>query len=162
MLGPRFLLPEETCSPRFLDLLLSCPMDQISMKTPNPKCHLYWFLMEFIDMRYSQSCCYFRPLLWTSAPLTSLVRLPPPLPPFPVWICAGVCTKYVRIYKEYKSVCPIIGIGLSQPLCRQRVCPSRLPPEPGGGGHTHQRVRGWGSPNSDDWRKSLALCLLCV
>jgi hypothetical protein len=20
---------------------------------------------------------------------------------------------------------------------------------------------GWGSPNSDDWRKSLALCLLC-
>jgi hypothetical protein len=22
-------------------------------------------------------------------------------------------------------------------------------------------VRGWGSPNSDDWRKSLALCLLC-
>ncbi len=23
------------------------------------------------------------------------------------------------------------------------------------------RVRGWGSPNSDDWRKSLALFLLC-
>jgi hypothetical protein len=23
-------------------------------------------------------------------------------------------------------------------------------------------VRGWGSPNSDDWRKSLALCLLCA
>jgi hypothetical protein len=22
-------------------------------------------------------------------------------------------------------------------------------------------VRGWGSPNSDDLRKSLALCLLC-
>jgi hypothetical protein len=31
----------------------------------------------------------------------------------------------------------------------------------GGGGHTRLRVRGWGSPNSDDWRKSLALCLLC-
>ncbi len=27
----------------------------------------------------------------------------------------------------------------------------------GGGGHTRQGVRGWGSPNSDDWRKSLAL-----
>ncbi len=27
-------------------------------------------------------------------------------------------------------------------------------------GHTRLRVRGWGSPNSDDWRKSLALCQL--
>jgi hypothetical protein len=34
------------------------------------------------------------------------------------------------------------------------------PPKPKGGGHTRLRVRGWGSPNSDDWRKSLALCLL--
>ncbi len=34
-----------------------------------------------------------------------------------------------------------------------------LPPEPGGG-HTRLRVRGWGSHNSDDWRKSLTLCLL--
>ncbi len=29
-----------------------------------------------------------------------------------------------------------------------------------GSGHTRLRVRGWGSSNSDDWRKSLALCLL--
>jgi hypothetical protein len=36
------------------------------------------------------------------------------------------------------------------------------PPEPGGGGwHTRLRVRGWGSPNCDHWRKSVALCLLC-
>jgi hypothetical protein len=35
-----------------------------------------------------------------------------------------------------------------------------LPPETGGG-QTRLQVRGWGSPNSDDWRKSLALCLLC-
>jgi hypothetical protein len=34
-----------------------------------------------------------------------------------------------------------------------------LPPEPG---HTRLWVRGWGSPNSDDWRKSLALCLYSV
>jgi hypothetical protein len=34
-----------------------------------------------------------------------------------------------------------------------------LPPEPKGG-HTRLRARGWGSPNSDDWRKSLALCQL--
>ncbi len=28
------------------------------------------------------------------------------------------------------------------------------PPEPKGGGHTRLQVRGWGSPNSDDWRKA--------
>ncbi len=39
------------------------------------------------------------------------------------------------------------------------MCPS--PRTGGGGGHTRLRVRGWGSPNSDDWRKSLAICLLC-
>ncbi len=30
-------------------------MDQISIKTPNPKCRLFWCLVEFIDWRYSQS-----------------------------------------------------------------------------------------------------------
>jgi len=30
-----------------------------------------------------------------------------------------------------------------------------------GGGHTRLRVRGWWSPNSDDWKKGLSLCLLC-
>ncbi len=54
-------------------------MDQISIKTPNPKCRLYWRLIDFIDWRFSHSCWYFRPLLWTSAPLSfSLVHLPPP------------------------------------------------------------------------------------
>ncbi len=54
-------------------------MDQITIRTPNPKCRLYWCLIEFIDWRYSQSFWYFRPLLWISAPLTfSLVHLPPP------------------------------------------------------------------------------------
>ncbi len=37
-------------------------MDQISIKTPNPKCRLHWCLIELIDWRYSQSCWYFRPL----------------------------------------------------------------------------------------------------
>ncbi len=54
---------------------------------------------------------------------------------------------------------PSLELGLSHPLSRQRVF--LPPPEPKGGGHTRVRVRGWGSPNSDDWRKSLALCLLC-
>ncbi len=49
-------------------------------------------------------------------------------------------------------------LGLSHPLSRQQVCPSSLTE---GGGHTRLRVRGRGSPDSDDWRKSLALCLLC-
>jgi hypothetical protein len=36
-----------------------------------------------------------------------------------------------------------------------------LPQNRGGGVHTRLRVRGWGIPNSDDWKKILALCLLC-
>ncbi len=53
---------------------------------------------------------------------------------------------------------PSSELGLSHPVSRQRVCPS---PEPKGGGHTRPLARGWGSPNSDDWRDSLALCLFC-
>jgi hypothetical protein len=33
-------------------------------------------------------------------------------------------------------------------------------PRTGGGAHS-PAGEGWGSPNYDDWRKSLALCLLC-
>ncbi len=56
----------------------------------NPKCRLFWSLIEFIDWRNSQSCWYFRPLLWTSVPLTfSLVHFP--LPPFPVWKSTRLC-----------------------------------------------------------------------
>ncbi len=44
------------------------------------------------------------------------------------------------------------------PLSRKRVCP---PPEPKGGGDTFAcRWGAGGGPNSDDWRKSLVLCLL--
>ncbi len=67
----------------------------------------------------------------------------------------------VRTYKEYHSVCPLVGIGtLPTPLSPASV---PLLPEPrGGGGHTRLRGRGWGSPNSDDYRKSLALCFSVV
>jgi hypothetical protein len=64
----------------------------------------------------------------------------------------GLSSKY--IYKEYHSVCSIVGIGTLPPPLSPASVP--LPPEPKGGGHTRLRVRGWGSPNSDDWRKSLA------
>ncbi len=60
-------------------------------------------------------------------------------------------TKYV--YTECATVyVPSSKLGLSQPLSRQRVCPS--PPERGGGAHSPAAE---GSPNSDDRRKSLAL-----
>ncbi len=49
--------------------------------------------------------------------------------------------------------------GLSHHLSRKRVCPS--PRYQRGGGHTRLRARGWGSPHSDDWRKSVAIRLLC-
>jgi hypothetical protein len=53
---------------------------QITKKTPNPKCRLYWCLIEFKDWRYSQSCWFFL----TSCKLSSLYLLssspPPPLP----------------------------------------------------------------------------------
>ncbi len=56
---------------------------------------LHWCLLEFIDWRYCQSWWYFRPLMWTSAPLTfSLVHLPPSSP-FPVWISTEVCSHTV-------------------------------------------------------------------
>jgi hypothetical protein len=49
----------------------------------------------------------------------------------------------VLIYIEYHIVCPLVGIeALPPPLSHASV---PLPP---------------GSSNSDDWRKSLALCLL--
>ncbi len=51
---------------------------------------------------------------------------------------------------------PLVGIGtLPAPLSPACV---PLPPEPKGEAHTRLRLRGWGSPNSNDWRKSLALC----
>ncbi len=52
------------------DTVRQITMDQITIMNPNPKCRLYWCLIEFTDWRYSRSCWYFRSLLWTSAPLT--------------------------------------------------------------------------------------------
>ncbi len=58
-------------------------------------------------------------------------------------------SKTVLIYRPH-PVCPLVGIGtLPTPLSPASV---PFPPEPEGGGAPRQRVRGWGSPNSDDWR----------
>jgi hypothetical protein len=82
-------------------------------------------------------------------------QLSSPMPRHAVDVMAGgggADRPQSRIYKEYHSVqyVPSSALGLSQPLSRQRVCPS-----------PQNQVRGWGRPNSDDRRKSLALCLLC-
>ncbi len=73
--------------------------------------------------------------------------------------CRSAANHKVRIYKEYISVCTLVVTRTLQ----THLSPASmsLPPEPGGG-HTSLRVRGWGSPNSDDLRKGLALCLLCA
>ncbi len=66
------------------------------------------------------------------------------------------------IYRAPQCMSPSSELGLFQPLSHKRVCPPRPSPlDQRVGGHTRMRLRGWGSPNSDDWRKSLSLCLLC-
>jgi hypothetical protein len=64
----------------------------------------------------------------------------------------------VLIYIEHHSVCHPSELT-PPPLLLQASVPS--PPDQRVGGHTRLRLKGMGSPNSDDWRKSLALCLLC-
>jgi hypothetical protein len=75
----------------------------------------------------------------------------------------GNCRYYVEnkvlLFTEYHSVCPLVGIGTLPPPLSPASVP--LPPEPKGGGGTLPAGEGLGSPNSDNWRKSLALCLLC-
>ncbi len=63
----------------------------------------------------------------------------------------------VYIYKEYHSVCPFVGIGtLPTPFS-----PASVPSPQNRGGSAHSPAgQGLGSPNSDNLRKSLALCLL--
>jgi hypothetical protein len=52
---------------------------------------------------------------------------------------------------------PSSELGPAHPISSWRVCP----PEPKGGRAHSPTMEGWGSPNSDDWRKILALSLLC-
>ncbi len=61
-------------------------IDQITIKTSKPKCHLNLCLIEFIDWRYSQS------LFSTSCKLTPLYLLSssPPPPPIHEWIGTGL------------------------------------------------------------------------
>jgi hypothetical protein len=61
-------------------------------------------------------------------------------------------------YLEYQSVCPIDEIGSPPPPPSECVSPL----DPRGESNTILRVRGWGGPNSDDWKKAGTLYTLCV
>ncbi len=65
----------------------------------------------------------------------------------------------VLISIEHHSVCPLVGIGNPPTPIPQASVP--YPRTKGWGAHSPAAEGVWGSPNSDDWRKSLALCLLC-
>jgi hypothetical protein len=54
---------------------------------------------------------------------------------------------------------PSLDLGPPHPLSPQRVSSHPSPPQPKGGG---VHVMGRESTNSDDWRESLVLCLLCA
>ncbi len=53
------------------------------------------------------------------------------------------------------SVSPVVGIGTPPPLLPQ----ASVPPHPlvGGGGHTRLRLKGWGSPNSNEGTDTVVL-----
>jgi hypothetical protein len=61
----------------------------------------------------------------------------------------------VLIYMSTTVYVPSLELGLPHPFSRKRVCPpppdQRVGP---GGGHTRLRLKGWGSPNSNDWRNA--------
>jgi hypothetical protein len=65
-------------------------MEKISIKTPNPKCRLYWCLIEFIYWRYSQSCGFFDPSCELAPPNLLTGSPTPPPPP-----CEGICVHTV-------------------------------------------------------------------
>jgi hypothetical protein len=89
------------------------------------------------------SCCSYCWTLWSSAVKINRKG-------------RGDSTKYVYIrVPQCMSPCR----NWYDPSLASECAPP--PPRTKGWGAHSLRLRGWGSPNSDDWRKSLALCLLC-
>jgi hypothetical protein len=69
-------------------------------------------------------------------------------------------TETVVTYRCTTVYVPSLELGPPTPSLASEC--AALPGTKGGVGHTRLQVRGCGSPNSDDWRKSLALCLYSV
>ncbi len=66
--------------------------------------------------------------------------------------CTILCVEHkVHKYTEYNSVCPLVGIW-TLPAPTPSLASECAPPHgtKRGGGHSRLRLRGWGSPNSDD------------
>jgi hypothetical protein len=66
-------------------------MDQITIKTPNPKCRLYWCLIEFMLVFSTPLANYRLSKLLTGSPPTP--------PPFPVWggeEGIGLCGEHIQ------------------------------------------------------------------
>jgi hypothetical protein len=68
------------------------------------------------------------------------------------WRAPQIKITYIQSTTMYV---PSSELGLSHPSLVSECAPS---PGTKGGGDTRLRVRGWGSSNSDDFRKSVALC----
>jgi hypothetical protein len=77
---------------------------------------------------------------------------------FPLTKGLAYVPQSMYIKKSTTVYVPSSEFELSRPLSRQRVCPSSQ--NRGRGAHS-PAGGSWGSPNSDDLRKRLALCLLC-
>ncbi len=72
----------------------------------------------------------------------------------------GAGSRGIILYREYQSVCSFVRIGSAHPhLPPASVCP--LPRGTKGEGQHSLAGEEAGGANSDDWRESLALCLLC-
>jgi hypothetical protein len=67
------------------------------------------------------------------------------------------------VYLEYHNVCSFERIGSPHPLPGKRECLVYVSPPlgpKGGGTHSLADEEVWGT-NSDDWKESLALCIIC-
>jgi hypothetical protein len=68
-------------------------------------------------------------------------------------------TVHMYEYLEYHSVCPLVRIGTPSTPSPASECAR----PPGTKGGTYSAAgEAVGGPNSDDWRKGLVICLLCV
>ncbi len=115
---------------------------------------VYFVYMCLNILYYYYYYYYYYVLYCTVPPGDTIAKLNPLEENYPARKCNRKCGAKVSVTK-YTVYVPSSEWGLSHP---SECAPP--PPEPKGGGHTRLRVRGWGRPNSDDWRKSIALCLL--
>ncbi len=119
-------------------------------KEPNPKCRLYWYLIEFMNWRSSQSCRYskyFQPHLWNIAPSNIITGSPPPHPPCVNKYRSIPCITIYTVYKGggesgcvWRAYTGVIHCVFDQ-IPNLQI---GLPP---------QTKRGWGLRQINTWNK---------